>query len=71
MVIFEAIFPKNLRYKIIGDSGGPLICAENGQPIQVGIVSWGNGCAAANSAGVYANVFAYKDWIEKTTNLKF
>ena len=53
-----------------GDSGGPLICVEENQPIQVGIVSWGNGCAAENSAGVYVNVYAYKNWIENKSGLQ-
>lgn len=54
-----------------GDSGGPLICAEDGEPVQVGIVSWGNGCAAQNSAGVYVNIYAYKEWIAEKTGLDY
>ncbi|KZS06770.1 putative Trypsin-7 [Daphnia magna] len=44
------------------DSGGPLYV--NG--IQVGITSWGFGCADPNFAGIYARVTTYVDWIAKT-----
>jgi trypsin len=37
-----------------GDSGGPLISATTGK--QVGIVSYGLGCARPNTPGVYARV---------------
>lgn len=50
-----------------GDSGGPLIARdENGTPVQVGIVSWGLGCARPDSPGVYVRVAEYKDWIITT-----
>lgn len=40
-----------------GDSGGPMIARdEAGQAVQVGIVSWGIGCARAGYPGVYAQV---------------
>ncbi|XP_063979430.1 trypsin I-P1-like isoform X2 [Diachasmimorpha longicaudata] len=45
-----------------GDSGGPLVC--NGT--QVGLVSWGQGCAVANSPGVYCRLDYYFDWINET-----
>jgi len=37
-----------------GDSGGALVLKKSGK--QVGIVSWGHGCAEKDFPGVYANV---------------
>ncbi|MFI1828621.1 S1 family peptidase [Streptomyces sp. NPDC020412] len=40
-----------------GDSGGPMFRRDNNNAwIQVGIVSWGQGCARPNYPGVYAEV---------------
>jgi secreted trypsin-like serine protease len=46
-----------------GDSGGPLLYQVDNQWHQVGIVSFGNGCAQAGSPGVYARVEKYGTWI--------
>jgi hypothetical protein len=44
-----------------GDSGGPIFDQDG---IQVGVVSWGYGCAQANYPGVYSRVSGAKEWID-------
>ena len=48
-----------------GDSGGPLTCVRDGQPVLVGLVSWGLECANEGEPGIYTNVFPFVDWIEE------
>jgi len=48
-----------------GDSGGPLVAYDRGGcPYQVGIVSWGRGCAGARDYGVYTRVSYHAQWIK-------
>ncbi|MDC0980247.1 serine protease [Bdellovibrionales bacterium] len=49
-----------------GDSGGPLVIEDNGVFKQIGITSWGFGCAQKNSYGVYTKLSNYKGWIYNT-----
>jgi secreted trypsin-like serine protease len=50
-----------------GDSGGPVVYQDSttGTWKQLGITSWGNGCAQPNYYGVYSKVSAYIDFIHQ------
>lgn len=50
-----------------GDSGGPLICQQNGKMVLYGIISWGEECAKKNRPGVYTRVTNYMQWIQDNT----
>jgi secreted trypsin-like serine protease len=43
------------------DSGGPLMCEQNGRYQLVGLVSSGKGCGSY--PGLYTEVAKYTDWI--------
>ena len=46
-----------------GDSGGPLWVTSGDSEFHIGIVSWGEGCAAPNKYGVYTRTFSHRNWI--------
>lgn len=52
-----------------GDSGGPMFRKDNaGAWIQVGIVSWGEGCARPNAPGVYTEVSTFASAIAQAAS---
>ncbi|WP_162300722.1 S1 family peptidase [Alkalilacustris brevis] len=64
---------EGMRDACYGDSGGPLFAFADGEVIQHGIVSWGEGprdssaaCGHANAYGVYTRVGNYGEWIAQT-----
>lgn len=48
-----------------GDSGGPAFIHQLGEPRQVGIVSWSNGCGDVYTPEILASVPALVPWIAK------
>jgi hypothetical protein len=48
-----------------GDSGGPLFDPNTSR--QIGVVSWGIGCARSSTYGVYTNLGRYTRWIASYT----
>jgi len=49
-----------------GDSGGPLVAKSGDKPVQVGIVSWGEGCGIPKLHGVYTRLGKFVDWVKST-----
>jgi secreted trypsin-like serine protease len=62
--MFCAGYVAGLKDTCQGDSGGPLIDGT----LLLGITSWGDGCGAANSPGVYTKVSYFKDYIDAIIN---
>ncbi|MFD2166892.1 trypsin-like serine protease [Thalassotalea euphylliae] len=62
-VMICAGVPSGGKSSCQGDSGGPLVINTNEGWQQVGVVSWGIGCAAAGYPGVYARVAEFDNWL--------
>ncbi|MEP1444933.1 MAG: trypsin-like serine protease [Paraglaciecola sp.] len=67
-VMICASFPAGGKGSCQGDSGGPLVVNTGSGVQQVGIVSWGFGCAEAGYPGVYTRVAEFTDWISAITD---
>ena len=63
--MFCAGFEDGGRDACQGDSGGPLVLNN----VQIGIVSWGIGCALPFLPGVYADVGNLRNWIAMHTSV--
>jgi secreted trypsin-like serine protease len=47
-----------------GDNGGPVIAkGPDGNPVQVGLTSWGVTCGNPDNPGVYTRLSRYTDWV--------
>lgn len=66
MLVLQSV-PNNSQ----GDSGGPMIQYENGEPISLGILSYGIGCGNWQFPDVYARISALVDWMAKNTSAEF
>lgn len=54
-----------------GDSGGPMVVFNDDKtPVQVGVVSWGEGCALPGKFGIYSKVSSAYEWIKETTQFR-
>uniref|UniRef100_A0A3Q2YSM7 Coagulation factor IX n=1 Tax=Hippocampus comes TaxID=109280 RepID=A0A3Q2YSM7_HIPCM len=53
-----------------GDSGGPHVTRRHDVWFLTGVISWGEGCAAAGKYGVYTRVSRYYAWISNTTGVR-
>lgn len=65
-------FPDGGKDACQGDSGGPLVSqspATGNKTVQVGVTSFGNGCAQPNAYGVYTRVSSYRLWITQNVCL--
>jgi hypothetical protein len=63
-------FPEGGKDSCYGDSGGPLVVRdEQNRWIQIGVVSWGPGCAKPNAFGVYTRAAAFEPWLRAKTGI--
>lgn len=48
-----------------GDSGGPIFFRTNRGYVQMGVVSWGDGCGRSDKPGVYTKLSAFDTWLNE------
>ncbi|CAH0721519.1 unnamed protein product, partial [Brenthis ino] len=65
--MFCAGFPEGGKDACQGDSGGPAVLKSD--KTQVGIVSFGAGCARKGYPGVYTSVSSIRGWIEEVAGV--
>jgi len=53
-----------------GDSGGPLVVRDRDGFVQIGIVSWGEGCGRPLKFGVYTRVSLIEPWVAEHTGIR-
>jgi len=63
-VSFCAGLPQGGKDSCQGDSGGPIVLNRSGTVTQLGIVSWGIGCARPGKYGVYSDIAALRRWVD-------
>ncbi|XP_038046265.1 complement C2-like isoform X2 [Patiria miniata] len=68
-IAFCAGDPEGNQDACRGDSGGPVmrqmtVADGSKRWVQIGIVSWGEGCAQKGRYGIYTRLSTYKDWIQ-------
>nr|WP_086937860.1 trypsin-like serine protease [Thaumasiovibrio occultus] len=68
-VSFCAGLPQGGLDSCQGDSGGPIVINQGGTITQLGIVSWGIGCARPGKYGVYSDIAALRDWVDSIVTL--
>jgi len=68
--MFCAGYDKGVLDACQGDSGGPMVWRGEDHDAyrQIGIVSWGQGCARSGYPGVYTKIGKYLDWIIRHIN---
>lgn len=54
-----------------GDSGGPIVRRVGNTHIQVGVTSWGAGCADPDFPGVYSRIPSAIDWIKQVVCIEW